>query len=235
MYQPFTSFNFPINNIPEFDSCINSKGQENPKRIAKIVSNSVAKVDSGDFVDFISSIQYENNAVTSRLSCMKQADKTTDLKIVLICSDEWMHNCLNRNRIIAKNLKFKSKPTSACAEFVKIYQNNLLAVLAPAPFEMDYEISIPMIFYQTPYLYPEHKSHFPNSMNLVSGLLLKHVFMRFINEAGWRRVAIISDDTQYSTDFEREILESFHRKQMLYNVQRCSTSGEFEEVRLFLY
>ncbi|CAB3241473.1 unnamed protein product [Arctia plantaginis] len=228
VYQPIL-----FDDRPESDACSNSKDQESEKRIAKIVSKSVANINSGDFVDFISSIQYENNTVTSRRSCLKQANKTTDLTIVLVCSDKWK-NCLNKNWFVAKNLKFKFQSTNTCGEFTKIYQNNILAVLAPTPFEMEYEVTIPTIFYETPYMSSEHKTLFPNSMNLISGLLLKHVFMKFINKAGWRRVAIISDETPYSFDFEVEMLDLFHGNQILYNVQRCKNADDFEKAKRYL-
>ncbi|XP_075982072.1 uncharacterized protein LOC142980523 [Anticarsia gemmatalis] len=184
----------------------------------KVISNEIANLNSGHLFNFITSIHFSGGQVQSWRTCSKNIQDHQDLKTVVICTDVSLENKL---RPYSSSMDFKYIEKNQCEDEIKKLGNNLLAVISATPFEMNAEFSIPTVFYKIPYMDPGYLSQFPNAVHLVDDKLLKHAILRTIEEAGWQRVAIISDDSLYSIELEDELVQEFNRKKMIYNVQRC--------------
>ncbi|KAL4706734.1 hypothetical protein ACJJTC_014489 [Scirpophaga incertulas] len=98
--------------------------------------------------------------------------------------------------------------------------DSIIAILTDAPFRS--ETRLPVIFYHTPYLAVEYKDSFPISIQLWSEWKpLVYAFKYFLDSMKWRRVAVISDDSDYSLNFLQELLLLLDMEGFVYSSQMC--------------
>lgn len=166
--------------------------------------------------------------ITHRESCEPHFQNTSYLTTVLLC---YRWNRFSKDNEIQVNilpLTLIQLPEESCSNYLNkmpislpSHLNRLLAVLAPKPFELPSEYSVPTIFYETPYLNSEDKADFPKSITLVPWRLLKYGFVELIQKVGWQRVAIVTDDSEYSLEFEDELTALFSKERLVYTVIQC--------------
>lgn len=117
------------------------------------------------------------------------------------------------------------------------YSRYFIAVIAPKPFQREDLSEVPVLFYDTLLLLPEVKDMYPNSLVLYESYFksLNLALMRFIQSKGWRRIALVSDDTQHSEAFETEFTASLNEKGLLYMSNLCTTKICFVEVGTYTH
>lgn len=192
----------------------------------KLVSKAVEEINSKDLFNFVSSIEFVNNKLTSRDSCYNVFKNATELNTILLCLDEGPD----------RNIKIDIKPlrlviSMDCTRKLKSDNENFLAVLAPTPFKIETDYSpIPVMFYKTPYLSVNDDATFVNSVPLIPWQLLKYVYLEFMKSMDWRRAVIFSDDSYYSIDFEYELTKLFNVERIVYTVIRCEADCNMDEV-----
>ncbi|KAJ8720721.1 hypothetical protein PYW08_006186 [Mythimna loreyi] len=227
--QPLQNFVY-AGNISKIDNfvCQIEKDEGIPKcnEMANLVSKPLEKMDGGNIYDFVQKMDiiiydplYFDFEIKHRESCNAYYKNTKDLSTVLFCYKN--DDGSSEKRVSIPPLTLLQVKSDECQQFLYEYKDRLLAVLAPEPVELPFEYQVPTIFYEAPYMSSETKSAFPNSMNLVPWRLLKHGFVKFIKEVGWQRVAIVTDDSEYSIDFENELTTLFSKEGLVYTVIRC--------------
>lgn len=207
-------------NISKIDDAVCIKtGKQGPEfdcnEIANLVSKSILDLNDGHLYDFVQKMSIRESE--DGKSCEPFYSKTSDLTTVLLCLRG------NKKIVNIQPLQLIQVADWDCSNYFN--KNSLLAVLAPEPFNLPVEYSVPTIFYETPYLFSEYKTTFPNSMNLVPWQLLKYGFLTFIQTMGWQRVAIVSDDSEYSLEFEDELIALFNIEKIIYTVIRCEDAN----------
>lgn len=102
---------------------------------------------------------------------------------------------------------------------------DVIAIVAPNP-EWIEETSKPIIFYEEPYTVPTASAFYANFiMRLRSWKPMADTFLRFLQQMNWNRVAILSDDSDESEAFEKELRKLFEEKEVTYTV----ISGKYKE------
>ncbi|KAI5640272.1 receptor family ligand binding region domain-containing protein [Phthorimaea operculella] len=103
---------------------------------------------------------------------------------------------------------------------------DVLAVIAPKPCHEEEFTSLPVVFYDVmaPYLLPKDKVKYPNSATLYGNFHpeMAYQLMEFIQTQSWKRIAIVSDDSLYSSDFEDLMTNLFVRNSFVYSAHQCS-------------
>ncbi|KAL0829691.1 hypothetical protein ABMA28_003196 [Loxostege sticticalis] len=122
--------------------------------------------------------------------------------------------------VLKENLDWPLKIRRDCAAGME-HDDSMLALITNEPY--DAESLLPTIFYQTPYILPEVKDNFPNSMSLsTTWQPLKYALKELLTHMGWYRVAILSDDSAYSLDFVEDLVPFFVKEGITFTDQRCS-------------
>lgn len=107
---------------------------------------------------------------------------------------------------------------SNCDETIEANQHRLLAILRN---EAQNESPVPTVLLRTPYISSEDKAVLPNSMNLVPWQPLKFGIVKFIQKVGWQRLVVVSDDSEFSVEFERELTDLLQKEGIIFTSVRC--------------
>lgn len=136
--------------------------------------------------------------------------------------------------VLKENLDWPLKIRIDCAAGME-HDDSMLALITNEPY--DAESLLPTIFYQTPYILPEVKDNFPNSLSLsTTWQPLKYALKELLTHMGWYRVAILSDDSAYSLDFVEDLVPFFVKEGITFTDQRCSVElCNFTSVSIFSF
>uniref|UniRef100_A0A2A4JYQ8 Receptor ligand binding region domain-containing protein n=1 Tax=Heliothis virescens TaxID=7102 RepID=A0A2A4JYQ8_HELVI len=161
----------------------------------------------------------DNKVVTHGRSCAPVFQKTRHLNTVVLCyeGDTDIKVYINPFKLIVKNINY-------CEPTLRDYDYSVLALLTPKGFGHSSVHSVPTIFYNTPYISEEDEASFPNSVNLLPWRLLKFGFLGFMRSMGWERVAIASDVSHYSIEFEHELTTLFDKEGIVYTSVKSEDS-----------
>lgn len=133
-------------------------------------------------------------------------------------------NVMAHKHLYQRRLRIKHQDMTLkfeyCNESVTEIKNTTLAVVANKPMKCDPKV--PIVFYQMPYFHQQLQDNFPNSINLSPPWRpLKYAFMSFLKTMQWHRVFIISDDSEYSENFAKELISMFNKEGFAYKAVKC--------------
>lgn len=117
---------------------------------------------------------------------------------------------------------------SNCDETIEANQHRLLAILRN---EAQNESPVPTVLLRTPYISSADQAVLPNSMNLVPWQPLKFGIVKFIQKVGWQRLVVVSDDSEFSVEFERELTDLLQKEGIIFTSVRCE-GAEFSLEKL---
>ncbi|KAH9632174.1 hypothetical protein HF086_011920 [Spodoptera exigua] len=224
------SYNYN-NNILE-DNFVNAGSITDPNKInctkihneiycnetANLVSISLSKHDDGSVLELVQSLTLDSIHSLTEDSCRPQFKSIAHLNTVLICQSLKREIFWTlKQRYFMFNL-IQIDDDSSCDEAIRDNQHRLLAILRPEP---KIDTLVPTVLLRTPYISSEMRTGLPNSKNLIPWQLLKFGIVKFIQNVGWRRVVVVSDDSEYSVDFEKELTDLLHREKIVYTTVRC--------------
>ncbi|XP_049878687.1 uncharacterized protein LOC126375667 [Pectinophora gossypiella] len=152
--------------------------------------------------------QFDENYNESSYPNWSEVIKTKNRNI-LLCTDEKVDD----TQIIVKD----------CTKIGDYTEMGIEAALVPKPLQEETVTNLTVLFYDIPYLLPEHTVMYPNSFTLFNNYnsLLKYALLNFIKRQHWNRIAIISDDSPYSDSFEEELVALFREKGVVYSLKQC--------------
>ncbi|KAF9422103.1 hypothetical protein HW555_002124 [Spodoptera exigua] len=188
------------------------------KETANLVSISLTKLDDGSVLELVQSLTLDSIHSLTEDSCRPQFKSIAHLNTVLICQSLKREIFWTlKQRFFMFNL-IQIDDDSSCDEAIRDNQHRLLAILRPEPKS---DTLVPTVLLRTPYIASEMRTGLPNSKNLIPWKLLKFGIVKFIQNVGWRRVVVVSDDSEYSVDFEKELTDLLHREKIVYTTVRC--------------
>ncbi|XP_026751631.2 uncharacterized protein LOC113512061 [Galleria mellonella] len=178
-------------------------------------SKNILDIKDIEIIEILSNFNINNNKEHT------MPTKKYATHIILICSQ-------NENAIDSdykEKLKANSNPVelifSECNTEMKI-PDNTSAVLAPKPLQFSsFNPQIPFIFYDSNHLLPVHEEDYPNSYTLLPWQPLKYALVKFLQKMKWQRIAVISDDSYFSDEFEKELISLLHENDFVYTVKQC--------------
>lgn len=146
----------------------------------------------------------------------------SSMNIVICGNDRWYHD-------FHTSYKFEIRNEKDCNDIN--FDPSTVAILAPAPFNVSETVHTTTIFYSDSDLSPKAENMFENSFHWMPLIKTKFALLEFMKMNHWNRVAIISDSSPASGEYERELTALFDKENVIYASRSCDVLNcDFKEV-----
>ncbi|CAH1634851.1 unnamed protein product [Spodoptera littoralis] len=199
----------------------NSDNEVYCNETANLVNIRLTQLDDGSVFNFVQSFQLDRIHSLTEERCRPRIKSIDNLNTVIICQTLKTNFMTLKNNYNKFDINIIQTDDNSCDETIKDNQHRLLAILRAEP---TVDTLIPTVLLRTSYISSEDRTGLPNSMNLVPWQLLKFGVLKFIQNVGWQRVVVVSDDSQFSVDFEKELTDLLHKKKIVYASVRCDSA-----------
>ncbi|XP_022823636.1 uncharacterized protein LOC111354415 [Spodoptera litura] len=188
---------------------------------ANLVNVHLTQLDDGSVFNFVQSFQLDRIHSLTEERCRPGFKSIDNLNTVIICQTLKTNFMTLKNNYNKFDINIIQTDDSSCNETIKDNQHQLLAILRAEP---KVDTQIPTVLLRTSYISSEDRTGLPNSMNLVPWPLLKFGILKFIQNVGWQRVVVVSDDSEFSVAFEKELTDLLHKEKIVFASIRCDSA-----------
>ncbi|GBP72851.1 hypothetical protein EVAR_48835_1 [Eumeta japonica] len=172
------------------------------------------------------------NWIMQNRAVVNEVVPRVNLKIIIFsCNEEFRNPWLKC--VSGLSIQVRYVPCSGNIDYGSegSFDSSVIGIVAPKPFFQNKEMDIPVIFYDAGYLSPKDLSVFPYAFNDISHGMYKFALCDLMDSLGWSRIAIVSDDSEFSSILNYDLTSYFHERKILYKIEECfETPCDFTKI-----